>query len=232
MFDTPQQQTVTGQPLVELQRRRDELTTRIKELDTKIMNALEHNYEGYKLDTGQDNKPFYGATSHREFEKDRAVLQRLRDELSEIKDQLRDEQAQVQSSADRAMQIIRRVYDEEAKHVPQAVIPELQRIFRDGLRTVDWSSQQLRTDSNKEGMVKMVFAYAFHEARKNRASTKNAEGRQEEQIDGEHEETGQRDQTPERNEFGHAKDSVAFSISEKYKQLKAGNSGILGEAKK
>ena len=232
-FDQPQVPERPGS-VVELQKRRDALAQQDKTLDEKIYNALEHGYEGYKLDSGHDGKPFYGANSHREFEKDRARLQRLRDELGEVKDQLRDEQAQAQGSAERAMQVMRRVYDEEVKHVPKALIPELQRFFRDGLRTIDWTVPQLRTDANKEGMVRMVFSYAAHEARKARAANNNRgdEGRQDEPIDGEHEEAGTREQAPEANEFGHAKGSVAHDISERYKRLRGGNSGILGEVKK
>ena len=230
-FDQPQTPGRPG-PVVELQKRRDAVAQQVKDLDAKIYNALEHAYEGYKLDSGQDGKPFYGATSHREFEKDRARLQRLRDELGEIKEQLRDEQAQAQGSAERAMQVMRRVYDEEVKHIPQALIPEVQRFFRDGLRTIDWTVPQLRTDANKEGMVRMVFSYAAHEARKARAAERGDKGRQDEPIDGEHEEAGGKPPEGERNEFGHEKGSVAHGISERYKNLRSGNSGILGEVKK
>lgn len=227
---TDQQQS---SPLVTMQRRRDELAEAIRQLDGKIMAALEHGYEGYKLDTDQHGKPFYGSTSHREFEKDRAKLQRLRDELSDVKEQIRDETSQAQSSADRAMQIIQKVYGEEAAHVPKNIIPDLQRFFRDGLRTVDWTVPQLRSDQSKEGMVRMVFSYAAHEARKLRAANRgNGGASTAEGIDGEHEEAGEQQTEPDKNEFGHEKGSVAHDISERYKRLRTGNAGILGEVKK
>ena len=204
-----------------------ELKKKFQEINERLAHALEHNYDGYKVDTGQDGQPHFGTKGYAKYERDKLERENLRDQIRELEQTEREDKSEAQASMERAKQIVKRVFEEEIKYVNRDHRDEVQQIYVNGLRQVNWADPSLRTDIAKEGMLQMIFGYAAQHVRKQKqAAGKASSG---ERIDAGHEDAGSDDGEVVENDYGWQDGSLGHKITERYEErLKARQRGPLG----
>lgn len=204
----------------------EKLKKEYTEVNQRLMHALSHDYDGYKVDTDKDGQAHFGKRGYANYERDKLRRDELRDQIRDTQEREREDRTSAQASFERAKQLVKTVFEREIRFVNKEHHKDLQSLYLHSLKGIDWSSPQLRTDTAKEGMLSMVFGWSANEIRKRRQQAGKAPGG--ERIDGEHEE-GEGDQEPKENEYGFSEGSVGYDITQQFADRMAKRqSGPLG----
>lgn len=205
----------------------EQLKKQYQEVNQRLMHALGHDYEGYKLDTDQQGNPHFGKKGYAKYEQDKLLRDDLRDRINEAKESEREERTSAQASLERAKQLIKKVFEDEIRFVNKDHQQEVQSLYLQSLRTINWGDPNLRTDVAKEGMLSMVFGWAAQKVRREKQAAGKAPSGQ--QIDASHEDADAEEGKTETNDFGFEKGSVGFDITQQYaERLRQRQGGPLG----
>jgi len=211
-------------PPSQLQKLKDEY----QELNQRLIHALGHDYDGYKIDTDSNGNAHFGKKGYAKYEGDKLRRDDLRDRIRDLQESEREERTSAQASMERAKQLVKKVYEDEVRFVNKEHHQEVLQLYLTSLRTVNWADPNLRTDVAKEGMLSMVFGWAAQKVRREKQAAGKAPAG--EQIDASHEDSeGAGDQEAKKNDFGFEEGTVGYDITQQYAdRLRKRQAGPLG----
>lgn len=225
-FEAPIQQQVQLPQQVQgdLQNLKNERT----QLRQKVSHALRNDYEGYRLDTDGQGNAFFGTKGYASLEADKLHLEDLKERIDELEREQQQFQNLARQSTSSASQLAKRIYQEKINFVNKSLQADVTDAYQRAYAGVDWSVPQLHSEAAKESLLKMMFNHAAQETLEahRRKNTQRGPGSMQDADTG-HLSSDEQERV-ETNEYGHAKGTLEYEISERFKQRQS-SSGVAAD---
>ena len=208
------------------------MVTQLKEqrrqLREQIRTALTNNYEGYKLDTDSNGQPYFGTRGYARFEADKLAEEDLKEQIAELEVQQQQFSNLSRQSSSSAAAAAKQIFARKIAFIDKGQRPAVTSEFKKAFRSVDWGTPQLHSEAARNSLLEMLFNNAAHTVTEEHRRQRRQSGMPASQEADTGDASDGGGTAPKVNEFGHEEGSVAWKVSERYKQRQQ-SSGIAAD---